>query len=450
MKDQAITGADGWLTITLGELGTWSGGGTPSKAVPEYWTCGDVAWVSPKDMKSDYILDAEDKITRTAVANSAAKIIPANSVLMVTRSGILAHTFPVSINKSEVAVNQDLKTLTPSELTVAEFIAWYLRSKNHEILHQCSKDGTTVTSIDTDRLKSFEAPLPPFAEQHRIVDKIDTLFARLDKGEEAVRAVQALLRRYRQSVLKAAVTGELTRDWRAANVGRREHGRDLLARILKTRRETWTGRGRYQEPAAPDTSDLPALPEGWVWASLDSLISNGPQNGLYLPQTKYGAGTSIVRIDDYQVDRIRPRAHLRLAIADEGELETYGLRPGDILVNRVNSISHLGKATLIKEDHAGCTFESNMMRFSMSEAVQNEYVSQYLTSEFGRKLLIKNCKHAVNQASINQADVGGTPIPLPSSEEQELVVEAVTEAVNGGGKTGHMAAENSTMLGTGH
>jgi hypothetical protein len=96
-----------------------------------------------------------------------------------------------------------------------------------------------------------DSDIAPLNEQRRIVEKIETLFARLDKGEEALRDVQKLLARYRQSVLKAAVTGQLTADWRAENAHRLEHGQDLLARILQTRRETWEGRGKYKEPCRP-------------------------------------------------------------------------------------------------------------------------------------------------------------------------------------------------------
>src|SRR5690606_11796245 len=77
----------------------------------------------------------------------------------------------------------------------------------------------------------------------------------------------------------AAVTGALTADWRAENAHRLEHGRDLLARILQTRRETWQGRGKYKEPAAPDTTGLPVLPEGWVWATVEQ-VSGVFRNGL--------------------------------------------------------------------------------------------------------------------------------------------------------------------------
>ncbi|HDQ39652.1 MAG TPA: hypothetical protein ENN39_01280, partial [Desulfonatronum sp.] len=133
------------------------------------------------------------------------------------------------------------------------------------------KGGSAQPFVKTRESFQHEFPLPPLNEQHRIVEKIETLFARLDKGEETLREVQKLLARYRQSVLKAAVTGQLTADWRAENAHRLEHGRDLLARILQTRRETWDGRGKYKEPVAPDTTGLPELPEGWVWASLDML-----------------------------------------------------------------------------------------------------------------------------------------------------------------------------------
>jgi type I restriction enzyme S subunit len=260
-----------WVSVPIGDLGTWSGGGTPSKAIADYWTDGTVPWVSPKDMKSFRIRQAEDTITEQAVEQSSAKKIPPSSILMVTRSGILAHTFPVAVNDVEVAVNQDIKTLSPSAGVSPEYLAWFLKSQNFFILKNCTKHGTTVSSVDTGCLKRVEIPLAPDAEQRRIVEKIEVLFAQLDKGEEAVREVQTLLRRYRQSVLKAAFTGELTADWRAVRDGTPEDGRETLARILKLREREWTGRGRYRDPDEPDSATMPELPSGWTWASLEQI-----------------------------------------------------------------------------------------------------------------------------------------------------------------------------------
>ena len=104
---------DNWSYTQLNNLGEWSGGGTPSKARNDFWENGTIPWVSPKDMKRLLIDESIDSITDLALGESAAKLIPEESVLMVTRSGILEHTFPVSLNTVPVTVNQDLKALTP-------------------------------------------------------------------------------------------------------------------------------------------------------------------------------------------------------------------------------------------------------------------------------------------------------------------------------------------------
>lgn len=307
----------------------------------------------------------------------------------------------------------------------------FLNGPNLRRIIDEQSSGTTRKRITGKKLKALNVPVPPTNEQRRIVEKIESLFVQLEKGEEGLREVQKLLARYRQSVLKAAVTGQLTADWRTDNADRLEHGRDLLARILQTRRETWEGRGKYKEPAAADTTDLPELPEGWLWTTLGALISNGPQNGLYLPQSKYGAGTPILRIDDYQLDWLRPSQELRRVEASNDERSKYALAPGDFVINRVNSVSHLGKTTLVSAEYEGTLFESNMMRFGATNEVSAEYLRLYLTSGIGRKRLIKNLKHAVNQASINQGDVEATPVPLPSKEEQLEIVQTVSKELSG-------------------
>src|SRR5262245_60364129 len=98
---------EGWCWTTLGALGTWTGGGTPSKANPAFWTDGTVPWVSPKDMKVAIIGETEDRITEAAVEGSSTKYVPERSVLMVMRSGILKHSFPVAVTDRTVTLNQD-------------------------------------------------------------------------------------------------------------------------------------------------------------------------------------------------------------------------------------------------------------------------------------------------------------------------------------------------------
>jgi len=238
-KDKLPTG---WSLRTLQDLGVWSGGGTPSKARKAYWTDGTIPWVSPKDMKRPYIDGAIDSITEVAVKESSARLIAENSVLMVIRSGILEHTFPVAVNTVPVTVNQDLKTLTPTEAISYRYLAFGLRAKGHTILHDCSKDGTTVASIDTFALKRFSFPIAPLPEQHRIVEAMESYLTRLDDAVASLERVQRNLKRYRASVLKAAVEGRLvpTEAELARSEGRNyEPASVLLERILKERRERW-------------------------------------------------------------------------------------------------------------------------------------------------------------------------------------------------------------------
>ncbi|ASM78619.1 hypothetical protein VITFI_CDS2842 [Vitreoscilla filiformis] len=276
--------------------------------------------------------------------------------------------------------------------------------------------------------------MPPVSEQTRIVAKLEELLSDLDAGVAELKAAQKKLKQYRQSLLKSAVEGALTADWRQQNPPA-ETGAALLQRILQERRARWEAKQlakfkeqdktppkdwqkKYPEPVQPDTTGLPALPEGWVWASLDALISDGPQNGLYLPSDKYGSGTPILRIDDYQIGWHRNRSALNLVDADEAICKTYSLVTGDLVINRVNSMTHLGKSLLIGFQLEGVLFESNMMRATLSTALSGAFIAHYIGSGIGRSRLIKGAKWAVNQASINQQDVRSTPVPLPPTSEQ--------------------------------
>ena len=145
----------------LSELGKWFGGGTPSKSKKEYWQNGSVPWVSPKDMKSFIINSTIDNVTEVAVERSSAKLIPADSILIVTRSGILQKHVPIAVNEVIVTINQDLKAIIPNEKVRSDYLANTLRLQNNRILHECAKVGTTVESLGTNLLKAFKVLVPP-------------------------------------------------------------------------------------------------------------------------------------------------------------------------------------------------------------------------------------------------------------------------------------------------
>lgn len=310
--------------------------------------------------------------------------------------------------------------------------------------------GTAQPKLPQAAMNKITVPVAPCAEQRRIVEAIESYFTRLEDAAVALERVERNLKRYRASVLKSAVEGRLVPTEAALA---KQEGRDyepasvLLERILTERRRRWieSGRkGKYQEPEFPDTKRLPQLPAGWCWATIDALIVGGPQNGIYVPKSQYGRGTPILRIDDYQIEWSRGSEELQRIEISDADAKTYRLRVNDIVINRVNSPSHLGKSMSVSARNVPAVFESNIMRMSLAAGVDARYVQSYLSSGDGKTRLIENAKWAVNQASINQGDVAHTAIPLPPVTEQVRIVAEVNRLLSMAQMTSAAAERNAT------
>ncbi len=161
-----------WPMVELGQHFATASGGTPSKAEPTFWV-GTVPWVSPKDMKADFLEDTEDHISEAAIAASATKIIPAGSVVCVVRSGILKHSFPVALLARDMCINQDLIAFRPTSGEVSsEFLFYVLKTKSSSIIQEGIKPGVTVQSFHSGFFHSYLIPLPPPSTQQAIVAEI--------------------------------------------------------------------------------------------------------------------------------------------------------------------------------------------------------------------------------------------------------------------------------------
>jgi type I restriction enzyme S subunit len=178
------------------------------------------------------------------------------------------------------------------------------------------------------------------------------------------------------------------------------------------------------------------------FVTLGSLIRRGPQNGLYKPQTLYGDGTPIIRIDDFDQDGRVVSPSLQKVRISTDELQMYALMSGDILINRVNSLSHLGKAMMVGGLTQTTIFESNMMRFALDGSRLLEgYLIEYLSTERCKACIRGKAKRAVAQSSINQGDVCSIHIPMPSPDEQKEIATVLTSC---GDKVQRL--ENETLL----
>lgn len=408
--------------IPLRDLGTWSGGNTPSKANAAYWTDGTVPWVSPKDMKVDEIVSSEDHITKTALHDGRVSLIPEGSVLFVTRSGILAHTFPVAITKLPVTINQDLKALSPRTGISPKYVAHAVRGASQRILKQCSKHGTTVASVETNALLDFEIPIVGLDEQHRIVAEIEKQFSRLDEAVAGLQRVKANLKRYKAAVLKSAVAGRLVDT--EADLARRE-GRDyetgaqLLRHILDTRRRQWQGKGKYKEPAAPDTADLPELPEGWVWATMPQLGELGRGKSKHRPRDDarlYGGPYPFIQTGDVRRSEGTICEHFQ-TYSELGLAQSRLWPTGTLCITIAANIAETG--ILIFDS---CFPDSVVGFISVLDAVTTRYAEFFIRTA---KQNLDRFASATAQKNINLEVLEAVAIPLPPLPEQHRIVAEV-------------------------
>ena len=235
--------------------------------------------------------------------------------------------------------------------------------------------STGRPSLAKSDLLKIEMPVPPLPEQERIVARIEELFSQLDAGVETLKKTKAQLAVYRQAVLKEAF--------------------DSI--------------------------------EASFYHPLRAAILGSPQNGLYKPKSDYcDNGTPILRIDGFYDGFILSDYSFKRVSLSAEEIERYRLELGDLVVNRVNSMPYLGKCALVRNLIEPTVFESNMMRIKLdTDKVEGDWITYYLSSHGGRKELTKNAKQAVNQASINQTDVGNALVPIPSINEQKRLITVI-------------------------
>jgi len=255
-------------TQTLRDLCTIRHGGTPSKANAAFWA-GDVPWVSPKDMKSALILDAADHISDDAIENSATHLVPTKSVLVVVRSGILAHTLPVAQAGRALAFNQDIKAFTPDTTKVdPDYVYWFLRARAaYTVLHGVKK-GATVHSLQSGFLENLPVPSRTEEEQRTIVDLLSRAEAIVQLRREAKSKADELMVAAFFDLFGDPATNEKAWPMRKVSefVARFDGGKNLQAgsgldspyRILKVSAVT---SGQYLEKESkpiPDGYEAPA------------------------------------------------------------------------------------------------------------------------------------------------------------------------------------------------
>jgi type I restriction enzyme S subunit len=290
-------------------------------------------------------------------------------------------------------------------------------------------------------------PIAPPREQHRIADTLDELLSDLDAGVAALERVRTKLAHYRAAVLKAAVEGALTTELRRQHPAA-EPASALLARLLAERRRRWEDeqlrkfaaagkeppkgwKAKYKEPAAPDTANLPQLPEGWCWASLDQIadITGGVTKGQKFWPSDRTRVIPYLRVANVQRGFLDLR-EIKEIRALETDIEALRLQAGDVLFTEGGDRDKLGRGWVWASEIAECIHQNHVFRARLfSPEVQPMLVS-WCGNSYGQHWFMRAGKQSVNLASINLTVLRSFPVPLAPAEEQEVIVEAVEDQLS--------------------
>ena len=410
---------DGWATCTLGDL--------IPKPRPKVQAdpASDFPFIGMDHIEADsFHLTGQ---ARFADMRSAGSYFLPNDILY---GRLRPYLNKVHRAKFEGVASAEFIVLPSADHFDSDFIK-YLLHRGQFVDFAMSKSSGDRPPVKFDGIAAYEFALPPLAEQQRIVEKIETLFAELDKGEEALREVQKLLARYRQSVLKAAVTGTLTADWRAANGPAQESGKDLLARILKTRRETWQGRGQYKEPVEPNTDGLPGLPDGWSWASLDQLISRVEAGKNYRCEERPPEAdeTGIVKISAVTWEEFDEEESKTILKADHVD-DRYFIQTGDLLISRANTLELVGASVVVGDIRRRLQLSDKVLRLRCVTPIEH-WLNFVLRSPLGRGQIERMATGAqMSMRNISQKNLARICIPLPPKNEIEKLVTKIADLRN--------------------
>jgi len=274
--------------------------------------------------------------------------------------------------------------LSPRSDTVPRFLYHMACSHNVRGRAAARMEGSTGRQRVPDEVftKRLLVPLPRPDEQAaiaRILDAVDTALERTRAAVERAREV-------RQSLIQ-----------------------ELLVRGLGNE--------------LPRKSAAGVIPKSWACEPLGDHILEGPTNGVYRPESDYAThGTPILRIDDFADGMLNSPSGLRRVLVEPVVQRRFALAEGDVVINRVNSLSHIGKAAFIPSLGEPTIFESNMMRLRCGPRLLPSFLIIVLCSDVARRHWLARAKPAVNQASVNQRDVRELMVPLPEPDEQEGIV----------------------------
>lgn len=438
----------GWQRVTLAEI---SADISPGFASGVHSSDGTgVPHLRPMNVDRDGQIDLS--VIKSVAESNGTEVQPGDILFNNTNSAeLVGKTAVVSSREAGFAFSNHMTRVRPEKAIASAFVARQLHFlwMSGYMKQRCT-NHVNQASISTKTLaNTIPFLLPPAAEQSRIVAKLEELLSDLDASVAELKAAQKKLVQYRQSLLKAAVEGTLTAEWRTRNTPT-ETGAQLLARILTERRARWEikqlakfkeqgktppkdWRKKYPEPVQPDTSHLPELPQGWVWASVEQITSDeryslsiGPfGSNLKVPDYR-DAGVPLVFVRNIRSGNYGGE-HTKYVTPEKAvELAAHSVAAGDVLVTKMGEPP--GDADVYPDDQPPAVITADCIKIRCwAGLMRPEFLKAVINSHIGKRQ-IEPMTQGVAQKKVSLGRFTSLAVPVPPAEEQVLIVQEVTAA----------------------
>ncbi|MEP4380734.1 MAG: restriction endonuclease subunit S [Alphaproteobacteria bacterium] len=417
----------GWARVTLGDVAEYING---FAFKPSDWEESGLPIIRIQNLTD------EDKEFNRSKREVEERYRITNGDLLVSWSATLdAFVW----TRGEALLNQHIFKVVPHTELDKRFVFYLLKKSIEELKKSEHMHGSTMRHINRGPFLAHPAYLPPVAEQSRFADRLDELFSQIEKGEENLKRVQTLVKRYRQSVLKAAVTGELTRDWREANGDEGESGEELLARILEARRAAWEAaelekmkakgkepkndkwKEKYKEPVAADLTLPLMIPATWAVASTESVMRH-ITSGSRAWKPYYDRGTGVF----VMAQNVRPGRFdmsFRQLVdppLDDPERSRTEIKIDDILVTIVGAnTGDVCRVVDEVEEHYVC--QSVALLRPVEPALARFLETYFVASEGGQRQYARHI-YGAGRPHLSFDQLKQTPVPLPPMAEQQEII----------------------------
>ena len=419
---------EGWAWERLSNLASFSGGKTPSTSRSEYWD-GDILWVTSKDMKSKYITSSQLRLS--ALGAEQMQMYQPDTLLLVTRSGILRHTLPVAILKECATINQDLKAIILYMPQLAEYIYVCLKGMETQLLLKYTKSGTTVENVNFDEFQKVLLPIPPIQQIDRIMSSTGSAESVVSTIEDDKAALADYVVKAKSKILDLAIRGQLVPQDPADEPATvlleriRAEKEELIkqGKIKRDKKESFIFRGEdnsYYEKIGDKVENISdeipfELPDGWFFVRLKELWEL--ISGRDLSPSEYNA-------DGVGIPYITGASNF---VDGKVELARWTTSPqviteaGDLLLTCKGTIGGMAF-----NDFGNAHIARQIMAIRNTFALNSEYLALCM------RFYINAIKDAAKGLipGISREDILNLILPVPSPNYQAKIVERVAEVTN--------------------